>query len=79
VTGACAISYCAWHGEELRTVGQVEAAFHRICDQADANFGEPAACRFFLNWFDETSRAEMRRQLLLETELALRDRVAPAA
>ncbi len=71
VCGACALSFTGWQGERLRTVGQVEAYFHRLCDAADAVLQEPAACRFFLNWFDETPRAEMRRVLLTEVRLAL--------
>ena len=78
VQGACAIGLCGWHGEGRRTVGQVEDFFHGICDAADAAFHEPAACRFFLNWYDAAPRAEMRRELLAEISLALRQR-APAA
>jgi hypothetical protein len=69
---ACAIGYCGWQGEGCATVGELEEYFHRICDAADAIFQEPAACRFFLNWFDETPRALMRRELLGEVTHALR-------
>ena len=41
------------------------------CFEADQRLGEPAACRWFLNWFDDTPRDEMRRELLAEVELAL--------
>ena len=30
--------------------------------------GEPAACRWFLNWFDDTPRDQMRRELLAEVK-----------
>jgi hypothetical protein len=76
---ACAIGICGWHGEGCATVGQLEACFHRVCDAADAAFFEPAACRFFLNWFDETPREEMRRELLAEVTLALRQRTPALA
>jgi hypothetical protein len=33
--------------------------------------GEPAAVRWFLNWYDETPRDEMRRKLLAEVERAM--------
>ena len=79
VNGTCAISLCGWQGDGLRSVGQIEDYFHRICDAADAVFHEPAACRYFLNWFDETPRAEMRRELLAEVRLALRERMPVAA
>ena len=78
-TGTCAIGYCGWQGEGRRSVGEVEDYFHRICDAADAAFHEAAACRFFLNWYDDAPRAEMRRELLAEVRLALRGRTASAA
>ena len=74
VEAACALGFCGWQGEELNTVGQVEEYFASLCFQADQKLGEPAACRWFLNWFDDTPRDEMRRELLAEVELALRDR-----
>jgi hypothetical protein len=52
-------------------VGQVEEHFARCCYQADQNLGEPAACRWFLNWFDAAPRDEMRRELLAEVEREL--------
>lgn len=79
VAGACAIGYCGWRGEGKSSVGEVEAYFHRICDAADAVLAEPAACRFFLNWFDDVPRAQMRRELLAEVTLALREVVGVAA
>ena len=79
VMGTCAISWCGWQGEGLHSVGQVEAYFHRVCEAADAVFHEPATCRYFLNWFDDVPRAEMRRQLLAEVTLALRERIPAAA
>ena len=84
VEAACALGFCGWQGQALGTVGEVEEFFARICFEADQRLGEPAACRWFLNWFDDTPRAEMRRELLAEIELALADRlpvdqVAPAA
>jgi hypothetical protein len=47
--------------------------------EADRALGEPGACRLFLRWFDETPRAEMRRQLLPEVQRALAERRAAAA
>lgn len=40
------------------TVGQVEEFFARACFEADQRLGEPAACRHFLNWWDDTPRTE---------------------
>lgn len=71
---ACAIGYCGWQGDDLETVGQVEEFFARICFEADQRLGEPAACRWFLNWFDDTPRDVMRRDLLAEVESVLSKR-----
>jgi len=75
VEAACALGFCGWQGDDLETVGQVEEFFARLCFEADQRLGEPAACRWFLNWFDDTPRAEMRRDLLAEVEKELSERV----
>lgn len=64
---------------DAATVGTVEDFFARACFDADQRLGEPAACRWFLNWFDDTPRDEMRRELLAEVELTLNDRNKAAA
>ena len=74
VEAACCLGFAGWQGEGLTTVGEVEEYFARACFEADQRLGEPAACRWFLNWFDDTPRDEMRRQLLGECELALKGR-----
>lgn len=76
VEGACALGYCGWKGNELGTVAEVEEFFARTCFEVDQALGEPAACRWFLNWFDETPREEMRALLLTEVERALAERKA---
>ena len=72
---ACALGLCGWQGDGLDTVGEVEEHFAKCCFEADQRLGEPAACRWFLNWFDDTPRDVMRRELLAEVELALADRI----
>jgi hypothetical protein len=81
VEGACALGFCGWQGDHLTTVGEVEEFFAKCCFEADRRLGEPAACRWFLNWFDDTPRKEMRRELLDEIEHTLAERVPgePAA
>ncbi len=64
----CALGFAAWQGRDLTTVGEVEEAFAKACFEADQRLGEPAACRWFLNWFDDTPRDEMRRDLLAEVK-----------
>jgi hypothetical protein len=71
VEAACALGYCGWQGEGLETVGEVEEFFARMCFEIDQRLGEPASCRWFLNWFDETPREEMRRELTAEVNRAL--------
>lgn len=74
VEAACALGYCGWQGEGLETVGEVEEFFARSCFDADQRLGEPAACRWFLNWFDDTPREQMRPLLLQEVERTLAQR-----
>jgi len=74
VEGTCAIGFCAWKGEGLDTVGEVEEFFARSCADADERLGEPAACRYFLNWFDDTPRDAMRWLLIDEIDVVLADR-----
>jgi hypothetical protein len=76
VEAACGLGYCGWQGDGLETVAEVEEFFARTCFEADQRLGEPAACRWFLNWFDETPREEMRRQLLPEVNRSLAQRLA---
>ncbi|MHB1425716.1 MAG: hypothetical protein ACYC3I_21315 [Gemmataceae bacterium] len=71
VEAACALGFCGWQGEGLETVAEVEEFFARTCFEIDQRLGEPAACRWFLNWFDETPRDEMLPQLLSEVQYAL--------
>ncbi len=74
---ACPLSYMGWKAgddkqKELLTVDEVESAFAKMCFEIDHRLGEPAGCRFFLNWVDETDRTEMRRELLTEVKLSLK-------
>jgi hypothetical protein len=73
------LGFCSWQGEEAQTVAEVEEDFARLCFEADQVLGEPAACRYFLNWYDETPRDEMRRELLAEVELVLAERIPTEA
>lgn len=79
VEAACALGFCGWQGDGLESVGQVEEFFARACFEADQRLGEPAACRWFLNWFDDTPRDQMRRELLVKVQLALEGRQCAAA
>lgn len=79
VEAACCLGFCGWQGEDRNTVGEVEEFFAKACFDADQRLGEPAACRWFLNWFDDTPRDEMRRDLLAEVNLVLQSRGAVAA
>jgi hypothetical protein len=74
VAGACVLGYCGWRGEGLETVGEVEEFFAKMCYAIDRRLGEAAACRWFLNWFDETPREAMRAALLAEVERSCRER-----
>ena len=73
---ADAIGYCGWKddGLGLKTVGEVEEFFASHCFEADQKLLEPAACRYFVMWFDDTPRDQMRLALLpeVEAEITLR-------
>lgn len=71
VEAADAIGFAGWQGDGLTTVGGVGEHFAVACFQADQLLGDPAACRFFLSWFDNTPRPEMRRELAHEVKLVL--------
>lgn len=79
VEGACAMAYCGWQGEGLETVAEVEEYFAKLCCQTDESLDELAGCRWFINWFDETPREEMRAKLLIEVGVALAGRRAAVA
>jgi hypothetical protein len=55
--------------EGLETVGEVEEYFARMCCECDKALGEEAGARWFLNWWDETPRAEAVTGLLAEVEM----------
>lgn len=73
---ACIIGVCGL-GNGAETVGEVEQFFAKSCFDADQKLGVPAECRHFLNWFDDTPRDEVRRQLLPEIESELKRRTSP--
>jgi hypothetical protein len=74
VQAADALAYCGWQGDHLETVAQVEEFFAHLCVGVDKATGEEATCRCFLNWYDSTPRDDMRRELLVEVQLALTGR-----
>jgi hypothetical protein len=76
VEAACPVGFCGWQGDGLETVAEVEEFFARVCFEADKALGEPAACRWFLNWFDETPRTEALPLLLAEVKRELARRRA---
>lgn len=72
--GACGLSFIGWLGEQLSTIGEVSRFFAKACYEADQRLGEPAACRHFLNWFDDTPRDKMRAEMLVEVNYELERR-----
>jgi hypothetical protein len=57
-------------------IHEVEEFFGRMVEECNAKLGEPAGSRWFLNWFDETPREEVRRELLEEVCRELEERYA---
>lgn len=74
VEACCALAYIGWQGEELTTVIEVEEYFAKMCYEIDLRMGEPASCRWWLNWWDETPREEVLRLTLEEINLELENR-----
>jgi hypothetical protein len=70
---ADAIGYCHAFTDNvtLKQVAEVEEFFAKVCFECDQALGEPAACRWFLNFFDESPRAEMIVALLPEVDAEL--------
>ncbi len=60
----------------VATVGEVDEYFARMCWECDRELHEPAGCRHFLNWFDETPRGEMFALMIPEVNLALAQKEA---
>jgi hypothetical protein len=79
VEGACLIGFVGWQGDGLSTVAEVEEFFVRVCYEADARLGDPAAIRWLLNWYDNAERNDMRRRLLPEVRRTIAEREAAAA
>jgi hypothetical protein len=79
--GACAIGFCCAFADPvcLKQVCEVEEFFANVCFQCDQALGEPAACRFFLNAYDEMPREQMRVELIGEVEAELARREVAAA
>ena len=74
VRQACAIEYCGWKGEGLKTQGELWDYCADICERAEELAG-PFADDAFTWWFCTTPRDEMRRLLLPEVNRELARRV----
>jgi hypothetical protein len=76
VEGCCALCFGLLDGQEpgSLTVAQLEEKFAAACWNADVALGEPAACRYLLNFIDETPREQMIAELLREVERELAQR-----
>jgi hypothetical protein len=74
VRAACPLGFCGW-AEGLTTVAEVTEYFARMCFEIDQQMGEPAACRWFLNAWDDTPRELVRKELLAEVLRSLGERL----
>jgi hypothetical protein len=75
----CLVAHCASEDPFNSTVGEVEEGFAKACYNADQMLGEPAACRWLLNWFDDTPRPQVLAELIEEfgQEISNRNAVQP--
>ena len=71
IEGADLLGFALWFGKGLETVGELETEWAELCFNADQLIQETAGCRWFLNWFDDTPRDVMRREMLAEVALAI--------
>lgn len=78
VEAACAVAFAGWQGDGISQVGDVGEFYSSVLVNADYRLKEHGACHHFLNWFDETPRAEVRKALLPEVRLAIESRKAVA-
>lgn len=77
VEAACLLGFCGWQdGTGRQTVAQVEEYFADLCYRIDQAIEEPAGCRWLLNYWDETPRSEVIRELLPEVERTLAERLS---
>lgn len=60
------VAFCSIDDPFEATVGEAEEGFAKACFDADQKLGEPAACRWLLNAYDDTPRGEMWGQLIAE-------------
>jgi hypothetical protein len=76
VEAACPLGICLWKGDGLRTVGEVDRGFARLCYEADLRLGETAVTRWWLLYIDDTPRAVMRLGMIEEVDRELNRRLA---
>jgi hypothetical protein len=81
VRGACPIAYAGWKADGLLIVADPEEFFARIVAGAGERLGDPSAAGYFLRWWDDGRRDEVRQRLLtaVRRALARRRRKAGAA
>jgi len=66
VESAELFAYIGWQSEDLETVYEVDEYMSRCCFEVDQLLGKLAGCSPFLDWYDETPRAQMIAELLPE-------------
>ena len=79
---ACGIAWAAAYGApDSYPVGELETLFAKACWDASALLGDGSACRYFLSYWDETPREQLRKQMIPELRLAISNRASerPAA
>lgn len=75
VDQACPLGICGM-GVGLVTVEEVEEFFARIALKCDELIGVVGSVRWFTNWADDNPREEVRRELLIEVQRTLAERLS---
>lgn len=76
ILAADAVVYPHWRYTfgVVETVGAASEVFAACCFNADQYLGEPAACRAFLNFWDDTPREEAFAALLAAVQEVIAER-----
>lgn len=66
--GCCAVAYAVWKGSDASAesvnLEYIEEGFAEASYQCGKRLNESSSVRYFLNWYDQTPRNEMRALLL---------------
>ena len=72
ITGGCAIGYCGWQGQHIENQENMKSYFQAVCTACEDVGFEPS---IFIRFFDYGSREAVFRELLVEVQVSIADRL----